>query len=101
MPENSTSFVMTNLQETRSKMKQTLGNLYGLRTWVEYAFRQCKQELGWTNYRFTNFKDIEKMLARTAAEIGVDIDPKYHSHIQGKTVNNFNTVYDRSHAAMS
>jgi hypothetical protein len=37
-----------------------LGNLYGLRTWVEYGFRQCKQELGWTDYRFTSFKDIEK-----------------------------------------
>jgi SRSO17 transposase len=60
MPENSTSFIMTNLQETRSKMKETLGNLYGLRTWVEYGFRQCKQELGWTHYRFTNFQEIEK-----------------------------------------
>lgn len=60
MPENSTSFIMTNIQDTRSKMKKTLGNLYGLRTWVEYAFRQCKQELGWTNYRFTNFAEINK-----------------------------------------
>jgi SRSO17 transposase len=57
MPENSTSFVMTNLQ---GKLKKTLGDLYGLRTWVEYGFRQCKQELGWTDYRFTNFKDIER-----------------------------------------
>ena len=60
MPDNSTSFVMTNLQEKRSKLKKILGNLYGLRTWVEYSFRQCKQELGWTNYRLSNFKDIEK-----------------------------------------
>ena len=60
MPENSTSFVMTNIQATRSKMKKTLGNLYGLRTWVEYGFRQCKQELGWTDYRFTNFSEIRK-----------------------------------------
>jgi SRSO17 transposase len=60
MPENSTSFVMTNLQLSRSKMKETLGNLYGLRTWVEYGFRQCKQELGWTHYRFTSFQEIEK-----------------------------------------
>lgn len=60
MPENSTSFVMTNIQLSRSKMKRTLGNLYGLRTWVEYGFRQCKQELGWTNYRFTNFEEINK-----------------------------------------
>ncbi|CAD5982253.1 putative transposase for insertion sequence element IS701 [Planktothrix tepida] len=41
-------------------MKKTLGNLYGLRTWVEYGFRQCKQELGWTDYRLTDFPDIEK-----------------------------------------
>ncbi len=57
MPENSTSFVMTNVQ---GNLKKILGDLYGLRTWVEYGFRQCKQELGWTDYRFTNFKDIEK-----------------------------------------
>jgi SRSO17 transposase len=57
MPENSTSFVMTNLQ---GNLKKTLGNLYGLRTWVEYGFRQCKQELGWTDYRFTNFQHIER-----------------------------------------
>ena len=60
MPTNSTSFVMTNIQATRSKMKKQIGNLYGLRTWVEYGFRQCKQELGWTNYRFTNFEQINK-----------------------------------------
>ncbi len=60
MPENSTSFVMTNLQENRSKIKKILGNLYGERTWVEYGFRQCKQELGWTDYRFTNFQEIQK-----------------------------------------
>lgn len=57
MPENSTSFVMTNLS---GNLKKTLGNLYGLRTWVEYGFRQCKQELGWTDYRFTNFEHIER-----------------------------------------
>ncbi len=57
MPENSTSFTMTNLQ---GKLKKTLGDLYGLRTWVEYGSRQCKQELGWTDYRFTHFKDIER-----------------------------------------
>jgi hypothetical protein len=57
MPENSTSFVMTNLQ---GNLKKTLGDLYGLRTWLEYGFRQCKQELGWTDYRFTNFQHIER-----------------------------------------
>ena len=57
MPENSTYFVMTNLQ---GNLKKTLGDLYGLRTWVEYGFRQCKQELGWTDYCFTNFQHIDR-----------------------------------------
>jgi SRSO17 transposase len=57
LPENSTTFVMTNLQ---GNLKKTLGDLYGLRTWVEYGFRQCKQELGWTDYRLTNFQHIER-----------------------------------------
>ncbi len=41
-------------------MKKILGDLSGLKTRVEYGFRQCKQELGWTDYRFTNFEQIEK-----------------------------------------
>ena len=35
MPDNSTSYVMTNLQ---GNLKKTLGDLYGLRTWAERAF---------------------------------------------------------------
>ncbi len=31
-----------------------------MRAWIEYAFRQDKQELGWTDYRFTDFQNIEK-----------------------------------------
>lgn len=57
MSENSTSFVMTNL---KGNLKKILGDLYGFRTWVEYAFRQGKQELAWTDYRLTNFQQIEK-----------------------------------------
>lgn len=60
LPENGTSFVMTNLQDSRTNLKKTIGNLYGQRTWVEYGFRQCKQELGWTDYRLTKAEDILK-----------------------------------------
>lgn len=60
MPENTTSFVMTNLTGQTNQIKKILGNLYGLRTWIEYGFRQCKQELGWTDYRLTKFEEIEK-----------------------------------------
>jgi len=59
LPGDSTVFVMTNLQ---GNIKKSLGNCYGLRTWIEYAFRQDKQELGWTDYRFTNFPDIKETL---------------------------------------
>ena len=41
-------------------MKKTIGNLYGMRTWVEYGFRQCQQELGGTDYRLTQYAQIEK-----------------------------------------
>jgi len=57
LPVNSTSFIMTNCQ---GNLKKRLGNLYGQRTWVEYGFRQCKQELGWKDYRLTKIEGIEK-----------------------------------------
>ena len=43
----------------------------------------------------------KSMLMRTAAEIGVDVDPKFHIQIRGATLNDFIDVYDRSRAAMS
>jgi len=60
LPDNSTSFVMTNWQEKPGQIKKKLGNIYGLRTWIEYGFRQDKQELGWTDYRLTKSQEIEK-----------------------------------------
>ena len=58
LPENGTSFVKTNLQDSRINLKKIIGNLYGQRTWIEYGFRQCKQELGWTDYRLTKAENI-------------------------------------------
>jgi hypothetical protein len=44
----------------------------------------------------------QSMLLRSLAELGLDIDmARYHSHIQGKTPNNFSTGYDRAHVTMS
>ncbi|MEC4813541.1 MAG: hypothetical protein SAK29_09770 [Scytonema sp. PMC 1069.18] len=37
-----------------------LGNLYGFRNWVEYAFKQGKNELGWADFRLTDYSQIEK-----------------------------------------
>lgn len=57
LPKNSTSFVRTNCQ---GNLEKRLGDLYGQRTWVEYGFRKCKQELGWKDYRLTKIESIEK-----------------------------------------
>jgi hypothetical protein len=56
-PPESTWLIMTNLPGT---IKKTVGNTYGLRTWVEYGFKQSKNELGWADFRLTAYKDIEK-----------------------------------------
>ena len=48
---------MTNLP---GDIQADLGNVYGLRTWIEYGFKQSKNELGWADFRLTEYKDIEK-----------------------------------------
>lgn len=37
-----------------------VGNLYGLRTWVEYGLKQSKNEQGKADFRSTNYLQIEK-----------------------------------------
>lgn len=37
-----------------------VGNLFGLRTWVEYGLKQSKDELGWADFRLTTYASIEK-----------------------------------------
>ncbi|MEB3831606.1 hypothetical protein [Phormidium sp. CCY1219] len=43
----------------------------------------------------------QSMLSRSAAEIGLDPDEKYYSHIQGKPCADFRQAYDRSRSTMS
>lgn len=50
---------MSHLDEQRDHFDQ-IGNLYGLRTWVEYGFKQCKDKLGWADYRVTHYAQIER-----------------------------------------
>lgn len=57
LPENCTWFIMTNLV---GDIQKSVGNNYGLRTWIEYGFKQAKDELGWTDYRVTDYQTIEK-----------------------------------------
>jgi len=57
LPAATTCLVMTNLP---GNLRRSLGNLYGLRTWIEYGFKQAKNELGWADYRLTDYTAIER-----------------------------------------
>lgn len=57
LPSNSTWYVMTEIPELKYKH---VGNLYGCRNWVEYGLNQSKNELGWADFRLTQYQDIEK-----------------------------------------
>lgn len=59
LPKNSPWSVMSHLDEQRDHFDQ-IGNLYGLRTWIEYGFKQCKDKLGWADYRVTHYAQIER-----------------------------------------
>ena len=50
---------MSHLQGQQDQFDQ-IGNLYGLRTWIEYGFKQCKDQLGWADYRVTHSAQIER-----------------------------------------
>jgi SRSO17 transposase len=57
LPTATTRFVITNLA---GDLRHQLGNLYGLRTWIEYGFKHIKNELGWTDHRLTDYGAIER-----------------------------------------
>jgi SRSO17 transposase len=59
LPDNSTWQVMSHLKDKQEHFDQ-IGNLYGLRTWIEYGFKQCKDQLGWADYRVTQYVQIER-----------------------------------------
>src|SRR5437879_4189341 len=48
---------MTNLP---GKIERTVGNTFGLRTWIEYGFKHAKDERGWADYRLTDARSIER-----------------------------------------
>lgn len=50
-------FIMTNLP---GDIISSVGSQYTLRTWIEYGFKQVKNELGWHDYRLTDYHSIER-----------------------------------------
>lgn len=57
LPKNSTWCVMTRIPNLKYHQ---VGNLYGLRNWVEYGLKQSKNELGWADFRITGYAQIQK-----------------------------------------
>ena len=57
LPRETTWGLMTNLP---GKIERTVGNTFGLRTWIEYGFKQAKDEVGWADYRLTDAASIER-----------------------------------------
>ena len=57
LPKNSTWYVMT---KKKGIAVDEVGNVYGLRNWVEYGLKQSKNELGWADFRVTDYAQIEK-----------------------------------------
>ena len=57
LPLNSTTYLMTQIPGVKY---HEVGNIYGIRTWVEYGLKQSKNELGWADFRVTDYAQIEK-----------------------------------------
>ena len=54
--ENSTWYLMTQIPVVLAK---EVGKLYKKRTGIKYGSRQSKSELGWTDFRVTQYSQIE------------------------------------------
>jgi len=57
LPPETTWHLMTNLP---GKIERSVGNTFGLRTWIEYGFKHAKDELGWADYRLTDAHSIAR-----------------------------------------
>ena len=44
----------------KGKIATTIASEYSLRNWIEYAFKQVKNELGWADFRVTDYQSIEQ-----------------------------------------
>ncbi|MGL5509700.1 MAG: IS701 family transposase [Microcoleaceae cyanobacterium] len=55
-PENSW-YVMTKIPNLKYN---DVGNIYKIRSGVEHGFRNSKSELGWADFRVTNYSQIQK-----------------------------------------
>ncbi|HEY1391361.1 MAG TPA: hypothetical protein VGF38_22675 [Ktedonobacterales bacterium] len=57
-PPETTWYIVSNLPGKIDD--ETVGDVYGWRTWIEYGLKQAKDELGWADYRVTDYHAIER-----------------------------------------
>ena len=57
MPEDSTWNIMTKIPGLKY---QEVGKIYSVRAWVENGFKNSKSELGWADFRVTQYREIQK-----------------------------------------
>jgi DDE superfamily endonuclease len=57
LPPETTWDLMTN---QAGKIERTVGNTFGLRTWIEDGFKHAKDDLGWADYGVTDYAAIER-----------------------------------------
>lgn len=50
-------YIMSNLS---TDLSLNVAQLYSLRNWIEYGFKQVKNELGWADFRLTDYESIER-----------------------------------------
>ena len=67
-----------------------VGNLYGLRNWVEYGLKQSKNELGWADFRVTDYAQIQKWWEIVmSAYLMVSLHAPVLSNTSGQIVNQY------------
>jgi SRSO17 transposase len=85
LPENLTGYVMTKIPGVKFK---EVGNIYGLRNWIEYGLKQSKNELGWADFRLTDYAEIQKWWEIVmSAYLLVSLHSQNLHNMEGKGIN--------------
>ncbi len=86
---NESWYIMTNLSSDLSTLN--VAQLYSLRNWIEYGFKQVKNELGWADFRLTDYQSIERWWEiNFSAYLLVSIQATYFQfHHQPSTTSTF------------
>ena len=65
-----------------------VGNIYGLRNWIKYGLKQSKNELGWADFRLTDYAQIQKWWEIVmSAYLLVSLHSQNLHNMEGKGIN--------------